>query len=77
MNFKPTKWKVICSIVIAVAIDIMVSYYELLSSHRWSESVGEPVGTHIGMFLFGPIALTASIASLIIAYIIWSLVQKK
>ncbi len=67
MNFKPTKWKFLVSVLAFIVIDLLlsVSLVCLDAPCPWHENV------------FHPLFIIISLVALIVAYVVWSLIEKK
>ncbi|PIN96679.1 hypothetical protein COU56_00090 [Candidatus Pacearchaeota archaeon CG10_big_fil_rev_8_21_14_0_10_31_9] len=64
MNFKITSLKTIISVIVAIIIGLLFSY-------------GNYIGSSKPPFRFGLSSVLSFIISLIIIYLVWSLIQKK
>jgi len=77
-RFKPTKKKLIWSIIIAIIVDIL---YWLVIVNTNLRDIIEPIVNwyvdNIASMLFSISGITIVLVIFIVIYIIWSLIQKK
>ncbi len=68
MNFKPSLWKVVVSLLVGIVADYYIS-------SKITCKMG--VSCSISQFMLNPINLALSLIPLIIVYIIWSFFQRR
>lgn len=71
MNFRPTVFKVIFSVILLIAVDLILSNFVICST---------PTGGScpwVYTSLLNPTNLAISVISFVVIYVIWSLIEKK
>ena len=74
MNFKPTIWKAIISLLVAIIIDYFIDpIFVICDRSSWTN----PICPTRLQLMISAAGIIAALISFILVYIIWSLIQKK